>query len=315
MMMPRFTAPVITSFVAGVLIVLVVAVRVPPIMSAFVTSADANEELESAITTLVERHDESRQTYKNRFIGRSLFAPPPDPPIERAAPPPPPPTREEPEDQGDAPPPPPPPPPSAPITYTGPSVLFVIGDQVWFKPMQADAKKLRVRIGETREGVTVISTSPPWSVRVGYAGGEYDVELFGRMDESVFTASNATNTNIGLIDVPAPGTIDDDAGDDAPSGAAAMGAGPAGSGEASPAPAPAPAVAESTDSGDESNDGPTAAPGSLTQDIVDAMTKSQARKVMIEVNNAKREAKDTDPALHAQLTQELAMLLDRLKRD
>ena len=38
-----------------------------------------------------------------------------------------------------------------------------------------------VRVGETgANGVTIISSDPPWMLRLGHDGGEYDYELFRR---------------------------------------------------------------------------------------------------------------------------------------
>lgn len=135
------------------------------------------------LKTLLAEHDEKLQTWQDRLNGRSPFFKP-------AAPPPPPPK----DPPRDAPidPPPPPPQTGPPVRYEGPPIAFAFGDEVYFNSTtQGDGKVIRVRVGEEQSGLRVISMSMPWSVKVGHKGGEYDVPLFNRSDESAFVKSGS----------------------------------------------------------------------------------------------------------------------------
>jgi hypothetical protein len=302
--MNRLSAPVIASIVACAIILLVAITGLPPVLSAFVTAAEGHSDLESAVATLVERHDQSRQQNQDRFIGRSLFYKPPSPPRD---PTPPPPAREPsveippqppivPVDTG------PPPPPS---TYQGPSVMFVVGDTVWFRPMDPDAKELKITKGEEREGVTVLDTSPPWSVRVGFQRGEYDVPLYGKMDETHFTPSTYAAATPGLVDVDVRGEAQESAAAEIDEHADTDPAGDR-SEDVSPPP-PAPVV----------NETPareiTVPDEALTQEAVDAMSKGDARSMMLKVAKARTEARD-DPELYERLSKDFDLLSGRLKQ-
>ncbi len=97
-----------------------------------------------------------------------MFFKPKPPPKPRATPPPKPAIvqRDEPK------PPPTPVEPSAPRTYQGPSIMFVLGDEVWFHG------GLRVSVGDEKDGVKVLASDAPWSVTLGHMGGEYTLDLF-----------------------------------------------------------------------------------------------------------------------------------------
>lgn len=70
--------------------------------------------------------------------------------------------------------PPEPPKPKVPPKYAGPALVGVAGGQVFF----ADGK--RIGLGETKDGIEVLSLNAPWSVRLRWSGGEYDVALLDR---------------------------------------------------------------------------------------------------------------------------------------
>jgi len=119
---------------------------------------------------LVVAHDLALEQSKHQFNGRSPFFPPPAKPIvghkeirptltaTTSAP------------------------VGPPEHYTGPSVAWVIGDEVYFNmtvPTRS-RKYLRLRVGEEGDGVRVLSIdSLPRTVHVAHAGGEYDVKVFG----------------------------------------------------------------------------------------------------------------------------------------
>lgn len=120
-------------------------------------------------TAWAERYAERVETNRQRLTGRSPFFTPAEPP---PPPPPPPPPREEEEEEEENPGPPPPPPP--PARYGGPEMVAMMGDVVWF------ANDKRLRVGEEDSGVTVVSTTPPWTAKLLWRGIEFDVQLFER---------------------------------------------------------------------------------------------------------------------------------------
>ncbi len=93
------------------------------------------------------------------------------------------------------------PPPPSPMTYGGPAVIAVIGDQVWFKSKD----NLKLRVGEEGAGVKVLASNPPWTVKLAYAGGEYDVAIF--KDYQTEFSSNS------LTERPTPGIVFADTAD------------------------------------------------------------------------------------------------------
>jgi hypothetical protein len=210
------TGPLLVSLVLIVLATLAVVSHLPALLRAAVAPGPAKTDPAVVVASLLRDHDEDFQRYQDRFNGRSLFYKPQvrrRPPPPRAAPPP----RQQPIEPLA------PPEPTIPDTYTGPSVLFMLAPDVWFKPLRVGEPPLHLRVGEEKEGVSLISISPPWAVRVGYAGGEYDVTVFERgTDPGVVSDSDpapprATSTSIpGLIDEPrAPVVVPGD-GDQAP---------------------------------------------------------------------------------------------------
>lgn len=72
-------------------------------------------------------------------------------------------------------------PPPIPRTYTGPMPSSVLGDYVVFGSLTEEDK--RIKLGETRAGITVIAINAPYSVKLGYQRGEFTVDLWQRADE------------------------------------------------------------------------------------------------------------------------------------
>jgi hypothetical protein len=134
------------------------------------------------------------EKYKEQFNGRSVFFKPPawpSPPIVKV-----------PDDDDNDIPPPPPTPPEDKI-YTGPGILYALGDVIRFKAKSASEKPLDIRVGEEKNGVRVISTNLPWTVRVGYRSKEWDVPIFNR-GEDKFLLAQAKPIEIirGLLEIP-----------------------------------------------------------------------------------------------------------------
>ena len=109
-----------------------------------------------------------------KFNGRSAFFKPI--PIPRARP--------EPKDPViNTPPPPPPPiptgPPPAPSSYLGPPMIALIGDEAWFRGSGSGMDSvIRIKVGEEKEGIKLVSTHEPTRATVEYRRGEYELDLF-----------------------------------------------------------------------------------------------------------------------------------------
>lgn len=176
--MPRWSTniPLVTSVAAIVLATLVMVTQVAGLVSAALTPGVSDDSITTRLNEYLDEHDEGMQTFRDRFDGRSLFFKPKRP---RKPTKPPPPVV----DRGDDPPPPLPPPP--PRLYGGPSVIFVVGDEVWFH------NGLHASVGEEVEGVKVIASNPPWSVTLFHAGREYELPLFRKHD--LFEAAPTVN--------------------------------------------------------------------------------------------------------------------------
>ncbi len=124
-----------------VLAVVVVAVQLPAVLAAVFGSGMGKDQPQEVLAKLMDEHDTEMSTYQARFNGRSLFFKPPAPaPPPRPVPPPP--------DED----PPPPPPPPASTVYTGPSVVAILGDEVWFRaPRRGVGRSSRhARLGADR---------------------------------------------------------------------------------------------------------------------------------------------------------------------
>jgi len=64
--------------------------------------------------------------------------------------------------------------PAIPPRYGGPALVGVAANAVYF----ADGKK--IGLGQSEGGIEVVSISAPWSVRLRWSGGEFDVTLIER---------------------------------------------------------------------------------------------------------------------------------------
>lgn len=154
---------------AATLVVCVGAAR----MASTVASGGIDDHPQSsAIASLINEHDVRIDEYARRINGRSIFFAPVHEKSEvrfralesRPA--------ESPLLIAEGPPP----------HYTGPVVIWAIGDDVYFRksPPTKTEKYIRLGVGDEQDGVRVLSIeSLPRTVRVGHAGGEYDVPVFG----------------------------------------------------------------------------------------------------------------------------------------
>jgi hypothetical protein len=209
---PTLNGPQVWSLLFIVAAAIVVILSVPPVLGALFSPGTDEAVVNTEFARLMDLHEESQATYEARFNGRSVFFTPLQP---RRTAPPPPPTRE-------------PVPiemptvetPSIPASYTGPSIRALLGETVWFHG------GLRLAVGEKADGVEVLSVDAPWSARVAYSGGEYDVSLFENLtpffrDPDATAGSSAPP---GLIEADSdtggslpPLRMSDDEGDGPPS--------------------------------------------------------------------------------------------------
>lgn len=179
-------ASLITSMIAIVLVVIVLAGSAMSLVSAVLSPGVNDEDPAERITSLVQAHEERSSVYRDRFAGRSIFYTPrpwpSPPPTPRPAPPPPPPPDDVddddpvPDEVDDTPPPPPPP----PVDYEGPPVLFVLGREVYFRTDDEERPMIRVALREHNEehGVSVLAIDSPRTVTLGHRGGQYEIALF-----------------------------------------------------------------------------------------------------------------------------------------
>jgi hypothetical protein len=170
MMRVSINTPLVASAVFIAVAAITALVQMPPLLEALVTPRPGADPTQTRLDEYLAGHTEDLDTYQARFDGRSLFVKPRPPS--------------------------PPKPPPVPRAYEGPSVNFVLGDEVWFHD------GLRVRVGEKgANGVTVIASDPPWTVTLGHGGGEYEIVLFERKHEGLEDRPRARGPTPGLVRV------------------------------------------------------------------------------------------------------------------
>jgi hypothetical protein len=184
----RVSAPVLVSTAAIGLSAYVVATNVGSLFGAAFTSS-VDEESADPLKALAVDSEEFLETSRKRFDGRSVYAlpsppPPPRPTIVTQPKP-----VEPPKPQG---------PPPPPATYTGPSPTSVFGDTVNFGQM-------RVKLGETVEGVKVTEINAPYSIKVEHMRGTYTVPLFTKGDDRLLQPTKATGVASGIKPAPSAG--------------------------------------------------------------------------------------------------------------
>ncbi len=186
----HLSRPLLLSTAGLVVAGIVLVVPLPGLLAAMFTTSIGDDSASENMQAYLVAHDRDLATYRERFEGRSLFFRPPAPAVKPAPKP-------RSENKTEAPPTPPP----IPMTYGGPAVIAVIGDQVWFKSKD----NLKLRVGEEGAGVKVLASNPPWTVKLAYAGGEYDVPVF--KDYQTTFSSNS------LTERPTPGIVFADTAD------------------------------------------------------------------------------------------------------
>ena len=186
--------PLGVSLVAVTVIGIFVFIGLFTMLSAVFGMGTAEGDPKAELNKLVAINKEKMQDFQDRFNGRSVFYKPSPwpPPLQ--------PTRQ-PEKVPDA------PiakvPEGPPKVYDGPGIWYAMTDVVRFKARTANDKPIDIHVGEEKNGVRLISTSLPWTVRVGYKGGEYDVNVWERKGESFLLAqAPAIEIIPGLIEVP-----------------------------------------------------------------------------------------------------------------
>ena len=186
--------PLMLSLAAIAITALVVLGAMAPPLAVAVLTPGVQENLpQHEIARLVKQHEAQSAMFRDRFDGRSVFFPPPAIRTPTVAPPP------RPETPIVSTPKPPSGPPPAPPNYRGPTPTAIIGDEVHFVGDQ------RLRVGEESDGVGVISVDAPWSVKLTYAGGTYDVPLFEQVGDSLFGEGTARRTSLpGIVEQPTP---------------------------------------------------------------------------------------------------------------
>lgn len=176
----RVTAPLVVSAAAIGLSAWSVINAVGAIgAAALERSVDA--ESSDPLEALVAESESFLETSRRRFDGRSVFLLPPPPvrkPVVVEAPKP-------------VAPPPDPGPPPPPASYTGPTPTSVIGNIVSFG-------SLRVRVGETVEGIKVVSVNVPYSIEVEHMRGKYTVPLWSRLDERLLRPTPTFGASRGI---------------------------------------------------------------------------------------------------------------------
>lgn len=180
----NLSRPLLLSTAGLVVAGIVLVAPLPGLLAAMFTTSIGQDRTGENMQAYLVAHDRDLATYRERFEGRSLFFRPPAP-VVRPAP------KQTSEKEHDA----PPSSPLIPTNYGGPVVIAVVGDQVWFKGKD----NLKLRVGEEGSGVKVLASNPPWTVKLAYAGGEYDVPIF--KDYKTKFSSNP------LTERPTPGIV------------------------------------------------------------------------------------------------------------
>jgi len=196
----HITAPLIASSIFLAIVVIVALVNLWGVLAAALGPGLGQNEATAQLQEFEQEHEAKLASYRAQFDGRSIFRTPNPTPKKREytpPPPPPPPSNDEPEDKG--PPQPEPPPPH----YGGRSVLFVVGNEVWFDDGD---EPFKVNVGETVNEHTIIEVNAPKFVKVGWRRGEYEVPIFENWDSSIGLSTTARPSRPvpGLIEAEAP---------------------------------------------------------------------------------------------------------------
>lgn len=200
------TRPLLASMIAIVLVAGFVIMAIPSLTTAVFIGAGGESDPDAKLSRLIARHDDAKQTYVDRFNGRSLFFKPkmPEPPRPPKV------VEEKPEERPVVVQRPvePPGPKDAPSEYGGPAPIGIVGGYVWFAANGDD--EMMVAVGDEIAGqdakvIEIISgnlVKMQWTKR-GHKPGEYEVAIF---DSPTFASSEPKAAGDGPHDLNLVGT-------------------------------------------------------------------------------------------------------------
>jgi len=183
----RAGTPVLVSAAAVGLSAIVLAYGISAVGKSLIqpsldsTQADPLAALAVQSTALLENS-------RKRFEGRSMYSLPPMPPRKPRVVDLPKPVDPPKVDLGPAPP---------PALYTGPAPTSVIGNYVFFATLGDENKSIKV--GESKNGISVISVNAPYSVKLGYQRGEYTVSVWARAEDRLTKGELAPSRVTGVV--------------------------------------------------------------------------------------------------------------------
>ena len=181
-----------------------------------------------------------------------------------------------------------------------------------------------MRVGETMGSVKILSINAPWSVRIAWSGGEYEVPLWGDRTGTFFSSNpfEAGATPPGLRGESDLNPRSPIAAGGTTRPPVAAGSPPSGSPPASPGAAPGRDGPRDAPPGAVEPDGPgvdpeefvpvAALPAALDEAQIESMSRDEARAALSRVARAR--GGRLDPQSSERLRQEFEWLLARLRR-
>ncbi len=183
----RAGTPVLVSAAAVGLSAIVLAYGISAIGKSLIQpSLDATQA--DPLAALAVQSTELLENSRKRFEGRSMYSLPPMPPRKTRVVDQPKPVDPPKVDLGPAPP---------PALYTGPAPTSVIGNYVFFATLGDENKSIKV--GESKNGISVISVNAPYSVKLGYQRGEYTVSVWARAEDRLTKGELAPSRVTGVV--------------------------------------------------------------------------------------------------------------------
>ncbi len=183
----RAGTPVLVSAAAVGLSAIVLAYGISAIGKSLIQpSLDATQA--DPLAALAVQSTELLENSRKRFEGRSMYSLPPMPPRKPRVVDLPKPVDPPKVDLGPAPP---------PALYTGPAPTSVIGNYVFFATLGDENKSIKV--GESKNGISVISVNAPYSVKLGYQRGEYTVSVWARAEDRLTKGELAPSRVTGVV--------------------------------------------------------------------------------------------------------------------
>ncbi len=183
----RAGTPVLVSAAAVGLSAIVLAYGISAIGKSLIQpSLDSTQA--DPLAALAVQSTELLENSRKRFEGRSMYSLPPMPPRKPRVVDLPKPVDPPKVDLGPAPP---------PALYTGPAPTSVIGNYVFFATLGDENKSIKV--GESKNGISVISVNAPYSVKLGYQRGEYTVSVWARADDRLTKGELAPSRVTGVV--------------------------------------------------------------------------------------------------------------------